>query len=138
LFPTNHKFYGYMDFMSLQNLHDVRAIFQVKPHPRFTLAIEGHGFWLADTHDSFYGVSGAARGGTAATPGTGYGVNPAYDSFVGTELDVVAGYALTRFAQLEAGYGHFFVGDYIQSSLAAATRGSADANWVYVQATVNF
>jgi hypothetical protein len=138
LFPTNHKFYGYMDFLSLQNMHDLRGIFQLKPHPRLSIAVEGHGFWLADTHDSFYSVSGAARGGTATTPGTGYGVNPGYNNFLGTELDVVAGYAVTRFAQLEVGYGHFFVGDYIQSSLSAPTRGAADANWVYVQATVNF
>jgi hypothetical protein len=138
LFPTNHKFYGYMDFVSLQNIHDVRGIFQLKPHPRVSLAVEGHGFWLADTHDSFYGANGVARGGTAATPGTGYGVNPNYSNFVGTELDVIVGYAVTRFAQLEAGYGHFFAGDYIQSSLSAASRGSTDANWIYVQATANF
>ena len=31
LFPTNHKFYGYMDFFSLQNLHDVRFIVTAKP-----------------------------------------------------------------------------------------------------------
>src|SRR6266481_2154163 len=138
LFPTNHKFYGYMDFISLQNIHDLRAILQIRPHPRLSLAVEGHGFWLADAHDSFYTASGLARGGTATTPGTGYGVNPAYSRFVGTELDVIGGYALTRFAQLEAGYGHFFVGDYIHSSLSAATRGSADADWIYVQATINF
>jgi hypothetical protein len=138
LFPTNHKFYGYMDFFSLQNIHDVRGIFQLRPHPRVSLAIEGHAFWLADTHDSFYGAPGVARGGTGTTPGTGYGVNPGYSNFVGTELDVIGGFALSRFAQLEVGYGHFFVGDYIQSSLSAPTRGSADANWLYVQATVNF
>jgi hypothetical protein len=138
LYPSNHKFYGYMDLLSLQNIHDVRAIFQLKPHPRVSLALEGHGFWLADTHDSFYGANGVARGGTAATPGTGYGVNPTYDSFVGTELDAIAGVAVTRFAQVEVGYGHFFVGNYIQSSLSASTRGSTDANWVYLQATVSF
>jgi len=138
LFPTNHKFYGYMDFLSLQNIHDLRGIFQLKPHPRLSLAVEGHGFWLADTHDSFYTSAGTARGGTATTPGTGYGVNPGYKNFLGTELDVIAGYAVTRFAQLEVGYGHFFVGDYIESSLSATTRGWADANWIYVQATLNF
>jgi hypothetical protein len=140
LFPTNHKFYGYMDFVSLQNIHDVRAIFQLKPTPRMSVAIEGHGFWLANTHDNFYNVGGAPRGGATLASnvgtGTGYGVNPSYNSFVGTEVDVIAGYALTRFAQLEAGYGHFFVGDYIRSSLAAV--GSQDANYVYLQATVNF
>jgi hypothetical protein len=139
LFPTNHKFYGYMDFFSLQNLHDVRGILQLKPHPRVSVALEGHGFWLADTHDNLYNVGGAPRGGVAATPaGNGYGVNSGYSNFAGTEIDVVAGYALTRFAQLEAGYGHFFVGDYIQSSLSAPTFGSTDADWVYIQASINF
>ena len=138
LFPTNHKYYGYMDFISLQNVHDVRGSLQIKPHSRVSLAVEGHAFWLANTSDSFYTAGGTARGGANPTPGTGYGVNPTYNSFLGTELDVIAGVALTRFAQLEGGYGHFFVGDYIQSSLSNPTRGAADANFVYVQLNVTF
>src|SRR6266550_9086963 len=43
LFPTNHKFYGYMDFISLQNIHDLRGIFTIKPTPRMSVAVEGHG-----------------------------------------------------------------------------------------------
>jgi hypothetical protein len=138
LYPTNHRFYGYMDFFSLQNMQDIRSIFQIKPVPRLSLAIEGHVFWLANTHDSFYNVGGVARGGVNPTPGTGYGVNPNYDSFVGTELDVVGGYALTRFAQVELGYGHFFVGNYIDSSLSNPNFGATDANFFYAQLTVNF
>jgi hypothetical protein len=120
-----------MDFFSLQNIHDVRAIFQLKPFPRLSLAVEGHGFWLADTRDAFYSVSGAAR-----STG-GYGVHPGYSSFVGTELDVVGGYALTRFALFEVGYGHFFTGDYIEQSLASS-GGASDANYVYAQLNVKF
>jgi hypothetical protein len=139
LFPTNHKFYGYMDFISLQNIQDVRGIFQLKPHPRVSVAVEGHSFWLADTHDNFYNVGGAPRGGIVATPaGNGYGINPNYGSFVGTELDVIAGVAVTRFAQFEAGYGRFFAGDYIKQSLSSAAFGSKDANYYYLQATINF
>ncbi len=138
LFPTNHKFYGYMDFVSLENIHDVRATLSLKPTPRLSVALEGHGFWLANTHDSFYNVAGVARGGTASTPGTGYGVNPRYGNFVGTEIDLVAGYAVTRFAQVEAGYGHFFAGDYIAQSLANPLFGSQDANYVYAQININF
>jgi hypothetical protein len=136
LFPTNHKFYGYMDFISLQNIQDVRGIFELRPHPRVSLALEGHGFWLANTHDSFYNVGSAPRGGLGTGGGTAYGINPNNSSFVGTELDLITGVAVTRFAQLEVGYGHFFVGDYIQQSLAKV--GSKDANYVYLQATVNF
>ena len=102
------------------------------------MALEAHGFWLADVHDNFYTVAGAPRGGTGTTPGTGYGVNPTYNSYVGSELDLIAGYAVTRFAQLEAGYGHFFVGKYIDQSLSNPAFGSADANYIYVQATINF
>jgi hypothetical protein len=141
LFPTNHKFYGYMDFFSLQNLHNVRGIFQIKPHPRLSMAIEAHGFWLADTHDNFYNVGGAPRGGLgvpAGGAGTGYGIYANNSNFVGAELDVIAGYALTRNAQLEVGYGHFFVGDYVRQSLSNAAFGSTDANYVYAQATINF
>ena len=57
---------------------------------------------------------------------------------MGAEADVIAGVALTRFAQLEAGYGHFFIGDYVKQSLARPAVGSKDANYVYLQATVNF
>ena len=139
LFPTNHKFYGYMDFASLQNIHDLRGIVQLKPTPRLSLAAEAHGFWLADTHDNFYNVGGAPRGGLTTTPlGNGYGINPGYDNFVGTELDLVGGCALTRNAQLEIGYGHFFAGDYVKRSLSAITHGASDANYLYLQTTINF
>lgn len=139
LFPTNHKFYGYADLASLQNLHDVRPILTFKPHPRLNMAIEGHLFWLADTSDSFYSVTGAARGGTAATPAGGnFGVNPSYSNFVGSEVDFITGWALTRYAQLEGGYSHFFHGDYITRSLSSAAVGSRDADWAYLQLNINF
>ena len=76
LFPTNHKFYGYMDLFSLQNIHDIRLITSAKPLPRISLVGEAHAFWLANTHDSFYTVAGARRGTLAPTPGNDYGINP--------------------------------------------------------------
>jgi hypothetical protein len=136
LFPTNHKFYGYMDFFSLQNIHDVRLTSSVKLLPRLTLLAEYHAFWLYDTSDNLYAVNGARRGGITATGGGGYGINPNNDSYVGSEIDFVATYAVGPQIALEAGYGHFFVGDYVKQSLAAA--GSTDANWVYVQMNFNF
>ena len=130
LFPTNHKFYGSMDLVSLQNIQDLGVNLTLKPTPRLSVALMGNAFWLANTHDQFYAVTGAAR----PAP---YGIHPTYDSFVGTELTAVAGYAVTRFAQLETGYGHFFTGDYVHQTLAAS-GGDRDADWVYVQTTVNF
>jgi hypothetical protein len=136
LFPTNHKFYGFMDLFSLQNLHDVRLMTSVKPLPRITLLGEAHAFWLVDTHDSLYTVAGARRGTLAPTAGTAYGINPNYNSFVGSEIDLIGTYAFSPQGTVEVGYGHFFRGDYVKQSLSAV--GSADANWVYIQTKFAF
>jgi hypothetical protein len=140
LYPTNHKFYGYMDLLSWQNLDDVRAIFTIKPHPRLSIALEGHAFWLADTSDSLYNVGGVARTtpGSTVGGGNGFNNNPSYGSYIGSEVDLVAGFLLTKFATLEAGYGHFFVGDYIDQTWSAPGFGATDADWIYIQALVRF
>jgi hypothetical protein len=128
LFPTNHKFYGFMDFVSWQNLHNVRLAASAKPAKGLTLTADYHLFWLVDTADYYYSVSGASR-----TTG-GYGLKPANDSFVSSELDFIATYAIKPYATAQVGYGHFFVGDYVRQSLA----GSKDADWFYAQLTFNF
>jgi hypothetical protein len=98
----------------------------------------GNFLWLANTHDSFYTALGTPRGGTATTPGNGYGVNPNYNSYVGSELTAVAGWALTRWALLEGGYGHFFHGDYLAQTWSAPGFGARDANFAYAQLTLKF
>jgi len=130
LFPTNHKFYGFMDFVSWQNIHNARLTASAKPAKGLTLTADYHLFWLADTADSFYGAAGAPRNTG------GYGLKPANDSFVGSELDLIATYAIKTYATAQIGYGHFFVGDYVQQSLAST--GSKDADWFYAQLAFNF
>ncbi|MDB6025329.1 MAG: hypothetical protein JWM68_1552 [Verrucomicrobiales bacterium] len=131
LFPTNHKFYGYMDFVSLQNIHDLRFASSIKPCSKLTVTGDVHAFLLADNNDFFYSVSGAPR-----TTG-GYGIKTAAGDYVGTEIDLVATYAIKPYAILQGGYGHFFKGEYVKNSLAT-TGGSKDADWVYTQMVFNF
>ena len=131
LFPTNHKFYGFMDFVSWQNIHNARLTTSWKPLKKLTLQGDFHAFWLADTSDFFYQVNGSPR-----TTG-GYGVNPSGGSYVGSELDLTATFAVTRYLTLHGGYGHFFVGDYPKNSLAPV-GGATDADYVYVQGTFTF
>lgn len=120
-----------MDFVSLQNIHNVRLTSSIKPLPRLTLLGEYHAFWLADTSDNFYAVNGTRRGGISPTAGTGYGLNSTYGNYVGSEIDLVATYAVSPQANLEVGYGHFFVGDYIDRTFSAPTHGSTDADYIY-------
>jgi hypothetical protein len=136
LFPTNHKYYGYMDLVSFQNIQDLRFTSSIKPLPRLQLQADAHAFWLADSHDNFYAVNGARRGGIGTGGGSGYGINANYSTFVGSEVDLIATYTFAPYAGLQVGYGHFFRGDYIKQSLAKV--GSADANWLYIQSTFNF
>lgn len=138
LFPTNHKFYGYMDLFSLQNIHNVRFVSSIKPLPRLTLLGEAHAFWMADTSDSLYTAPGTRRGGIGSTAGTGYGINSGHGSYVGSEIDFIATYNISPQTALEAGYAHFFRGDYIKDTWSNPAFGSKDADWFYVQLTVNF
>lgn len=137
LFPTNHLFYGYMDLSSLQNLHDIRIAYTVKPLPTVTLALEAHLHYLANTNDFWYNVAGVPRNFTGAAVGSGggYRINPSYSHELGREIDFVAGWSVTHYAQLELGLSHYFRGDYIKESLR--TVGSHDANYAYLQLTLN-
>ncbi len=136
LFPTNHKFYGYMDFVSWQNIHDPQLTASVKASQQLTLTGDVHGFWLAETSDSFYTVAGTRRGPIARTT-AGYGVNPNHDSYLGAEIDLVGTYAFKSGGAIQVGYGHFFVGDYIKSSLANI-GGATDADYIYGQLVFSF
>ncbi|MBK9139334.1 MAG: alginate export family protein [Verrucomicrobia bacterium] len=136
LFPTNHKFYGYMDLFSWQNIHNPRINLTLKPAKGLTLTVDYHLFWLADTADYFYQANGNPRRGGAA--GAGYDRNQGHDNFVGSEIDVIVTYAPKPYLNLQAGYGHFFVGDYVEQSLGSPAFGSSDADWLYLQAAFNF
>jgi len=132
LFPTNHKLYGYMDFWSWRNMHDLRVSAGLRPFKRFQVTLDYHLFWLADAHDFFYPIAGAGRTATSS-----YGRNPQFDSFVGSELDLEAIYMPRPWFTMRAGYGHFFAGDYIEKSLALV-GGARDADWLYIQTTFTF
>jgi hypothetical protein len=119
LFPTNHKHYGYMDFIGWRNIHNPRLSASIKPSKKLTVSLDGHAFWLADDRDLFYPQSGAGR------TTLGYGRNSGYSSFVGTEVDLDATYAWRSWLVFRSGFGHFFVGDYIEQSKASVGGTSA-------------
>lgn len=124
LFPTNHKFYGYMDVFSWQNMHNPAVSFSVLPCKTVKLQLDYHAFWLAETNDGWY----RANGVTKVRP-----VKSSASNFVGTELDFTATWKATKNLSFLAGYSHFFTGDY-----AKATGAADDADFGYVQATLEF
>ena len=137
LFATTHLHYGYMDLNSLQNLHDLRLVYTLKPRSNISLAAEAHYQLLDRTTDFWYNVAGVPRNfaGAAVGSGRGYRLNPSYSHQLGTEVDFVAAWTFRPYAQIEANVSHYFRGSYIKQSLAAV--GSKDASYVYVQLTLN-
>lgn len=132
LFGTNHRPYGVMDLFGLRNMHIPRAGASLKPVKNLTVSLDWLGFWLADTADSLYPESGPARNQN------GYGRNPSFDSYVGSEVEMLVNWRVAGWGNLQAGYGHFFVGEYIRQSAANGGRGTEDADWLYLQAMFNF
>jgi hypothetical protein len=137
LFATTHLHYGYMDLNSLQNIHDLRFVLSAKPRNNISLAAEVHFQQLARTTDFWYNVAGVPRNftGAAVGSGRGYRINPGYGKNLGTEVDLIAAWTFRPYAQVEAAVARYFRGDYIKESLAAV--GSKDANYFYVQLTLN-
>lgn len=131
LYPTNHKFYGAMDFLSWQNLVDPYFKASIVPAKGVSLALTYNAFWLATSSDFFYQVNQVPR-----TTG-GYGIHPGNGNFAGQEIDLIATYQPASFVQVQAGFGHFFTGDYVNATFQNL-GGAHDANWIYLQAQLSF
>lgn len=123
LYPTNHLFYGYMDFISLQNLNDYRFQVSAKPHKKLKLQADWHMIYLDTPKDSWYS---AGRTVTRTASVSLSDVSP----HVGNEIDLVADYKFNNNVSMHAGYSHFFAGKYLQE-----TGANDDADFVYVQTT---
>lgn len=136
LFATTHLHYGFMDLNSLQNLHDIRLVFQAKPRPNVSFSLEHHFQFLDSTSDYWYNVGGVARAGGTGL-GNGYGRLGNYSSTLGQETDFVISWHPIPSTQLELGLSHYFRGDYIKESLANLPGGSKDSSYVYFQVTVS-
>ena len=81
-------------------------------------------------------ASPAALGSPATGPTAGRPLSPAARSasnYAGSEADLTVTYAATKWLTVEAGYSHFFAGDYL-----ADTGASDDADFGYVQAAIAF
>jgi hypothetical protein len=133
LFATTHLHYGFMDLNSLQNLHDIRLVFQAKPRPNVSFSLEHHFQFLDTTNDYWYNVGGVARNGGAYSDA----LTASDSTMLGQELDFVISWHPIPSTQLELGLSHYFRGDYIKETLANDIGGSGDSSYVYFQVTVS-
>ena len=123
LYPTNHLHYGYIDFISLQNLNDYRYQLSFKPMKKLKLQTDVHLIYLDTPKDSWYAVNRTVARTLPA------GIQDA-NTHLGDEIDLLADYKLNPYTNIQVGYSHFFAGKYLQQ-----TGANDDADFVYVQTT---
>jgi hypothetical protein len=122
LYPTNHKFYGFIDLVAWKNVHNPHVLVSVKPHPRVTVQLDGHLFWLVEDRDAWYRANGVAiRRDVTGRAG----------DFVGSEIDLTVTWRAHKHAHVLGGYSHFFSGDFVR-----ATGAHSDAMFFYTQVTL--
>jgi hypothetical protein len=125
LFPSNHKFYGFMDVMAWKNLREVVATLRFTPVAKTAVRIDYHQFSLFSNQDAWYRANGVA---------TVRPLNAAAQSAsrqAGSELDLTLTWTPRTWAAIDAGYARFFAGNYL-----GATGAKSDADFVYLQTTL--
>ena len=106
LFPNNHSYLGYMDYVGRQNLVSPNAGLSLSPIQGLTLSLQQYFFWRESDRDALYNKSGGVlRPGSTTTA-----------RYVGAETDALATYNVTRHLQGYAGYSRFFTGEFISKT----------------------
>jgi hypothetical protein len=130
LLPTNHKFYGSIDFSAFSNLQDIYALVLLKPGANTSVRIGLHTFALDDTRDAWYGGSGAfdeqRLGYLVRRPAAGGSFSS--DS-VGNELDIQVNWSFKHGLGLGAGLAFFNGGSAAREILSVDDNGS----WGWIQ-----
>ena len=120
LYPLNHAYYGYMDFFSLQNVHNLELTYTRTLAERLRLRLAWQSFWLNEEDaDAWYNAAQqpVRRAGSDV------------DSFVGSELDVTVSVPLgSERLTLVAGVSRFFGGRYLRD-----TGSDGDATFFFLQ-----
>jgi hypothetical protein len=124
LYPTPHDKTGLSDQVGWKNIHHVRSGLELKPTAKLSASTSYHSWWLADTHDGLYGISGALVVKVA---------DGSAGKHVGQEVDFQAAYPLTPQIQIAPGYSHIFPGTFLHR----ATPGKA-YNLGYLMVTYQF
>jgi hypothetical protein len=123
LFPTGHGHLGYIDIVGRQNIIDLRSGVSFKPVRKLIAAVDWHNFWRADRRDALY-----SPGGVPLRPGSA-----GSSEYIGSEIDLTLQYPLDRHILVQAGYSHFFAGDFIKES-----GPSDDVDFAYLMTQLTF
>lgn len=107
-YPSNHGYYGMIDQFGWKNLKNTRVGFDCVMWKNLKLRADFNEFYLATVQDSLYASSGSSvllnRGATS--------------THIGSEVNTVGLYQLSKIWKFGAGFGHLFAGQYLKEAKA--------------------
>ncbi|MEB2332225.1 MULTISPECIES: alginate export family protein [unclassified Nitrosomonas] len=124
LFPFGHYYFGYIDQVGRQNIHDFNAQFTLHPQPWVTFLGQYHRFYLANKRDYLYNAAGA---------GTIRDITGQSGRHVGDEIDFTINFHLSRHQDVLLGYSKLFTGEFLKN-----TRPGVSPDLFYAQYNFRF
>ncbi|MCC9599161.1 alginate export family protein [Stieleria sp. JC731] len=123
-FPFGHYYFGWMDLIGRQNIHDLNAHLYLYPNKWTTMWLQYHHFYLAEERDALYNAGGVA-----------YRHDPtgAAGNNVGDEIDLVLNFHLTRYSDILVSYNKLFGGKYLEATANANQDSNAEALYLIFQ-----
>ncbi|WP_292977837.1 alginate export family protein [Nitrosomonas sp.] len=106
LFPFGHYYFGYMDQVGRQNIHDFNAQISMNPQPWISFTGQYHRFYLANKRDYLYNAAGI--GFIRDSSGQS-------GSHVGDEIDFSVNFHVARHHDILLGYSKLFTGTFIKN-----------------------
>jgi len=107
LFPFGHYYFGYIDVVGRQNIHDINGQFAIYPTKWLVLGAQLHIFRLDSPTDALYNAAGIPirrdRTGQAG-------------SSVGEEIDIFANLHIDKHQDVYLSYSHLYAGDFIRKT----------------------
>ncbi|WP_350282726.1 alginate export family protein [Nitrosomonas sp.] len=124
LFPFGHYYFGYMDQVGRQNIHDFNAQFTLHPQPWVTFLGQYHRFYLANKRDYLYNAAGA---------GIIRDITGQSGRHVGDEIDFTVNFHISRHQDILLGYSKLFTGEFVKN-----TRPGVSPDLFYAQYNFRF
>ena len=134
LLPTNHKFYGSMDYNAFSNLRNIygELHFQSGATGKWSASGAYHFFQLVEKNDAWYGGSGAFDLSRLGYAGRRPAAGEFSSSNIGHELDLTFGWKLHRLIRLDFGWSYFWGG----AAAADVLTADRDGSWGFAQVVI--
>lgn len=106
LYGTTHSPFGIADLFRWQNMFEVAPWFSAALHPKLTLRLEQHTYWLAETADAWVNSSGKVlRQGKASA-----------SNYAGQEWSIIAVWRPLDSITVEGGFSKFIPGKFMRDT----------------------